>query len=127
VDHLEIDAINILNASFLAMHRAIDQLDPRPEFLLVDGNRFKAYVGMAHACIIKGDGIYASIAAASVLAKTHRDQYMESIHQEEPHFGWDRNMGYPTREHRRAIMAHGPSEYHRRSFRLLGEQLSLFH
>ena len=121
----EIDRINILNASFLAMHRAVEKLDPGPEFLLVDGNRFKPYEKLPHLCIIKGDGIYASIAAASILAKTHRDEHMESLHQEYPQYGWFRNRGYPTREHRKAIMKFGPSDYHRRSFRLLDEQMQM--
>jgi ribonuclease HII len=120
-DEKEIDQINILNASFLAMHRALEKLLPRPEFLLVDGNRFKPYQELPFSCIIRGDGIFASIAAASVLAKTHRDEYMESMHSENPKYGWDRNMGYPTREHRLALMKFGPSSHHRRSFRLLDE------
>ncbi len=125
VDEVEIDRINILNASILAMHRAIDKLGKVPGHLLVDGNRFKPYHRVPYTCIVKGDGIYASIAAASVLAKTHRDRYMEKLHMENPRYGWIRNRGYPTVEHRRAIMEHGPSDHHRRSFRLLDEQMSL--
>lgn len=122
VSEKEIDKINILNASFLAMHRALDSLKMLPSHLLIDGNRFKPYGQIPHACIIKGDGIYASIAAASILAKTHRDEYMESLHQEYPLYAWDRNKGYPTREHRKAVFMHGPTPYHRRSFRLLDDQ-----
>lgn len=123
VDEKEIDQINILNASFLAMHRALDKLQVLPLYLLIDGNRFKPYGKISHSCIVKGDGIYASIAAASILAKTHRDEYMETLHFEYPLFGWNRNMGYPTREHRRAVLEHGPTPYHRRSFRLLDDQM----
>lgn len=125
VDEREIDRINILNASFLAMHRAVEKLDPQPEFLLVDGNRFKPYQTLPHACIVKGDGIYASIAAASILAKTHRDEYMESLHRQHPQYGWNKNRGYPTHEHRMAILKFGSTEHHRRSFRLLDEQMRL--
>lgn len=125
VGEREIDQINILNASFLAMHRAVEKLVPGPEFLLVDGNRFHPYKKVPFACIVKGDGIFASIAAASVLAKTYRDEYMQFLHHKNPQYGWDRNMGYPTREHRTALMKFGPTEYHRRSFRLLDEQTSL--
>lgn len=125
VSEKEIDQINILNASFLSMHRALDQLKLLPSHLLIDGNRFKPYGQIAHSCIIKGDGIYAAIAAASILAKTHRDEYMEALHQDYPVYGWNKNMGYPTRAHRQAIYEHGPSPYHRRSFRLLDEQTRL--
>ncbi len=125
VDEQEIDQINILNASFLAMHRALEKLQLQPEHLLIDGNRFKAFGDLSHSCIVKGDGIYASIAAASVLAKTHRDEYMEALHQEYPSYGWEHNMGYPTREHRRAILKHGPTPYHRRSFKLLDDQMQI--
>ncbi len=118
-DEAEIDQINILNASILAMHRAIEKLSLKPGCLLIDGNRFKPYREIPHSCIIRGDGIYASIAAASILAKTHRDEYMESLHNQYPEYAWNRNKGYPTREHRQAILEHGPTEYHRRSFRLL--------
>ncbi len=115
----EIDEINILNASFLAMHRAIDQLSVLPEHLLIDGNRFNPYAEVKHLCVVKGDSKYRSIAAASVLAKTHRDAYMEALHLDHPHYGWLRNKGYPTRLHREAIAAVGPSAYHRMSFALL--------
>ena len=121
VSEEEIDEINILNASILAMHRALDKLALTPDFLLVDGNRFKHWKDVPHACIVKGDGIYASIAAASILAKTYRDDFMEELHREYPVYGWDRNRGYPTREHREAIGKHGVCPRHRRSFRLLGE------
>lgn len=119
VDPEEIDKINILNASFLAMHRAIDKLDSAPESLLIDGNRFKPYQDLPHHCIIKGDGKYLSIAAASILAKTYRDDYMMQIHQDYPHYDWAKNKGYPTKAHRMAIQAHGATLHHRRSFRLL--------
>ncbi len=112
----EIDDINILNASYLAMHRAVDQLKMEPELLLIDGNRFNAYKNIPHKCIVKGDAKYMSIAAASVLAKTHRDAYMLEIHQEYPGFGWDKNKGYPTRQHKLAIYKHGLTSYHRKSF-----------
>ncbi len=115
----EIDEINILNASFLAMHRAIAQLDPIPECLLIDGNRFKPYQDLPHHCIIKGDGKYLSIAAASILAKTYRDDYMMQIHETYPHYDWHKNKGYPTKAHRAAIQAHGATPHHRQSFRLL--------
>lgn len=126
VDPAEIDAINILNASFRAMHRAIDALRTRPEHLLIDGNRFHAYPGIAHSCHIKGDGRFRSIAAASVLAKTHRDALMRELHQQHPAYGWAINKGYPTPDHRAAIELHGPCEHHRMSFRLTKEQLRLF-
>jgi len=115
-DAREIDEINILNASILAMHRAISELKIKPDFLLIDGNRFKPYPGIPHQCEIKGDGRFMSIAAASVLAKTHRDEYMLAMHQEFPAYHWDHNMGYPTQLHRDAIREHGISKYHRRSF-----------
>ncbi|HKL90909.1 MAG TPA: ribonuclease HII [Allomuricauda sp.] len=121
----EIDEINILNASFLAMHRAIDKLQPLPDFIIVDGNRFKTYPNIDHECIIKGDGKYMSIAAASVLAKTHRDEYMAKIHEEFPMYNWKKNKGYPTKEHREAIRKYGITKYHRKSFRQLPEQLTL--
>lgn len=121
----EIDTINILRASFTAMHRALDQLTVRPEHILVDGNRFIPYSDIPFTTIIKGDGKMMSIAAASVLAKTHRDEYMRRIALEYPHYGWEKNKGYPTRDHRSAIVAHGISPYHRKSFNLVG-QLSLF-
>lgn len=112
----EIDEINILNASFLAMHRALDQLSIKPKLLLIDGNRFKKYNNTPHHCIVKGDGKYLSIAAASILAKTHRDEYMERIHEEFPVYGWNTNMGYPTLKHKLAIQKHGSTIYHRKTF-----------
>ena len=121
----EIDAINILRASFRAMHLAIDALAQRPEHLLIDGNRFIAYPGIEHTCFIKGDGRFRSIAAASVLAKTHRDSYMEELHRSHPEYGWSVNKGYPTEEHRAAIERIGPCDQHRKSFRLLREQPEL--
>lgn len=123
----EIDKINILNASILAMHRALDALSVRPEFVIVDGNRFKNYGETPWKTIVKGDGKYLSIAAASILAKTYRDDYMKKLHAEYPYYGWDHNAGYPTREHRNGIAAHGLTPYHRRSFRQLAEgQMELF-
>jgi ribonuclease HII len=120
-----IDEINILNASIAAMHEAVSGLAVTPGFLLVDGNRFKAYPGIAHRCIVRGDATYLSIAAASVLAKTHRDEFMDGLHLQYPEYRWDKNKGYPTAEHRHAIARLGITAHHRRSFRL-GEQLSLF-
>ncbi len=120
----EIDQINILNASFLAMHKAIQGLRLLPELLLIDGNRFKPFPGIDHHCIIKGDGIYMSIAAASVLAKTHRDEFMKKLHAEFSEYGWDQNKGYPTLQHRRAIMKYGQSVWHRHSFKV-SEQFRL--
>ena len=117
----EIDAINILRASFLAMHRAIGSLGLRPQHLLIDGDRFDPFEDLPHTCVIEGDGRYRSIAAASVLAKTHRDEWMKRAHLEHPHFGWEHNAGYPTREHREAIRLHGITALHRRSFRLTEE------
>lgn len=125
VSHTEIDEINILNASFLAMHRAVDQLAQKPEHLLIDGNRFKQYPNIAHTCVIKGDGKLLPIAAASILAKTYRDDIMNELHQQFPAYAWDRNKGYPTVAHRAAIEAKGPSPHHRMSFRLLNDQLKL--
>jgi len=124
----EIDRINILKASFLAMHRALDGFPEVPEFILVDGNRFVRYREVPHACIIKGDGKYASIAAASVLAKTYRDAYMQEMHVQHPQYNWQSNKGYPTMAHREAIRQHGITVFHRRTFQLLpaGEQLALF-
>lgn len=122
----EIDEINILQASFVAMHRAIQQLHIEPEHLLVDGNRFKPYLHIPHTCIVKGDGKYASIAAASVLAKTYRDQYMEKLHQETPQYGWLANKGYPTLQHRLAIHQYGLSIHHRKTFTCLPPQMKLF-
>ncbi|MCK0136585.1 ribonuclease HII [Arenibacter sp. S6351L] len=121
----EIDKINILNASFLAMHKALDQLNTNPEFIIVDGNRFNPYQNIPHACIVKGDGKYLSIAAASILAKTYRDAYMEKIHLEYPMYNWIKNKGYPTKEHREAIRKYGITKYHRKTFRQLPDQLKL--
>lgn len=121
----EIDEINILNASFLAMHRAVDQLAVRPQHLLIDGNRFNPYPGIPHTAVVKGDGKYLSIAAASVLAKTYRDDYMNRLHEEYPAYDWKGNKGYPTKKHREAIRLYGTTPYHRMSFNLLGDgQLS---
>ena len=121
----EIDKINILNASFLAMHRALDQLSLRPEAVIVDGNRFRPYQDLPFTTIVKGDGKYLSIAAASVLAKTYRDDYMLSLAKEYPQYDWQSNMGYPTKKHRQAIRDHGITPYHRKSYNLLGDgQLS---
>jgi ribonuclease HII len=125
VDNKEIDEINILNASFLAMHRAIEKLNITPQALLIDGNRFKAYKKIPHHCIIKGDGKYLAIAAASILAKTYRDDFMLKIHQQYPHYKWDKNKGYPSHEHRNAIKEFGVTEYHRLTYKLLPDQLSL--
>lgn len=122
----EIDRVNILQASILAMHRAVEQLGVRPEVLLVDGNRFNPYPGIPHKCIVKGDATYMSIAAASVLAKTHRDEYMCRLSAEYPAYNWASNKGYPTRDHRAAIAANGTTPHHRLSFRLLDPQMSLF-
>lgn len=124
VDHEEIDRINILKASFKAMHLALDKLKKRPKLLLIDGNRFTKYRRTKHECIIKGDGIYASIAAASILAKTYRDDFMKNLHNEFPQYKWITNKGYGTREHRQAIATHGPSPYHRRSFNWTLEALT---
>jgi len=125
VDHIEIDKINILNASILAMHLAIDQLKLCPEHIIVDGNRFKKYKSIAHTCVVKGDSKYLSIAAASILAKTHRDEYMRKIHHEFPNYGWDKNMAYATLAHRNAIKEFGITPHHRKSFRLKDEQLKI--
>lgn len=125
VDHKEIDKINILNASFLAMHRAIDKLSTKPEHLLIDGNRFKKHDSINHTCVVKGDGKYLSIAAASVLAKTHRDEFMKKIHEEFPNYDWNNNKGYPTRKHRAAIEKYGATKYHRLSFSLTDNQLNI--
>lgn len=126
VDNEEIDRINILRASFRAMHLALDKLRKRPRFLLIDGNRFSPYRTLSHQCIIKGDGLYASIAAASILAKTHRDQYMRNLHKEFPCYNWRQNKGYGTVEHRDAIEQHGLCKYHRKSFNIVPAQMSLF-
>ena len=116
VDHTEIDRINILKASFKAMHLAVDQLTVRPNLLLIDGHIFSPYFGIVHHCVVGGDGIYAAIAAASILAKTHRDEYMLRLHEEYPHYGWNENKGYGTKYHREQITEHGISEYHRKTF-----------
>ncbi len=121
----EIDKINILNASFLAMHRAVEQLSIKPEHLLIDGNRFKPYPNIPNTCVIKGDGKYLSIAAASILAKTYRDDYMMELHKEYDYYAWDRNKGYPTPKHREGIEKFGPCPYHRKSFTLLPEERQL--
>ena len=117
----EIDKINILNASFLAMHRALDQLKVRPEAIIVDGNRFKKYGEVPHTCIVKGDAKYLSIAAASILAKTYRDDYMDGLAEEYPQYDWKFNKGYPTKKHREAIRQYGVTPYHRMSYNLLGD------
>ena len=121
----KIDEINILNASILAMHKSIEDLSIEPEYIIVDGNRFKHYKTIPHQTIIKGDSKFLSIAAASVLAKTNRDAYMEKIHEEFPMYNWKQNKGYPTKEHREAIKKYGITKYHRKSFRLLPEQFKL--
>ena len=126
VDAAEIDRINILQASITGMHRALAQLKTEPEIILVDGNRFRPYKNITFRTEIKGDGRFVSIAAASILAKTHRDEYMEQLHLEFPQYGWDLNAGYPTAKHRDAIRQFGPSPYHRLSFQLLPRQLELF-
>ena len=123
VDPKEIDEINILNASFLAMHRALDQLSLRPESLLIDGNRFIPYQDLPFHCMIKGDGRFLSIAAASILAKTYRDDLMRQLHDQHSQYAWDRNKGYPTKAHRQAIQLHGATVHHRRSFRLLPDTM----
>lgn len=120
VDNKEIDQLNILRASITAMHRALDKLETRPEHIIVDGNRFYPYGDTPYTTIVKGDGKYMSIAAASILAKTHRDEYMLQIHQEFPQYAWDSNKGYPSAAHREAIRQHGPTPYHRKTFNLLG-------
>ena len=125
VDNHEIDRINILNASFLAMHRAIAQLRLTPEHLLIDGNRFKAYPEITHTCVVKGDGKFLPIAAASVLAKTYRDDYMDGIHQQFPQYDWLKNKGYPTLHHRKVVREIGVTPYHRLTFANLGDQLKL--
>jgi len=122
VDNIEIDRINILNASILAMHKAIENLQLQPQFIISDGNRFKPYKNIPHQTIVKGDGKYLSIAAASVLAKTHRDELMQQLHAEYPHFDWDKNKAYPTKAHRRAIELNGTTPYHRMTFNLLGDK-----
>ncbi len=126
VSNTEIDEINILNASFLAMHRAISQLSIKPQFLIIDGNRFNAYPEIPHQCIIQGDGKYFSIAAASVLAKTYRDDYMQQLALQHPEYDWHSNKGYPTIKHRNMVLQHGFTPYHRRSFNVTNPQLSIF-
>ena len=125
VTNEEIDKINILNASFAAMNRAVKKLKIKPEHLLIDGNRFRPQTDIPFTCMIKGDGRFLSIAAASVLAKTYRDDFMEKIHNEFPLYNWDKNKGYPTKKHREGIRKHGVTKYHRMTFRLLDEQLKL--
>ena len=122
----EIDTINILNASITGMQRAVRRLEMKPDFLLIDGNRFKPMEGYGHQCVVKGDGKYASIAAASVLAKTYRDEYMRKLAEEYPQYGWERNMGYPTKEHVEAIIRHGYTSHHRKSFHLKQLEPTLF-
>lgn len=124
VDQTEIDEINILNASFLAMHRAVDQLSVQPEHLLIDGNRFKPYKELTHDCIVKGDGKYLSIAAASILAKTYRDDYMLTLDKEHPIYEWKKNKGYPTKAHRKALVSHGSTVYHRKTFQFKTDDLT---
>jgi len=121
VDNNDIDTINILQASFTAMHLSVARLKITPEFLLIDGNRFKPYSNIPHQCVVKGDGKYASIAAASILAKTWRDEFMQKIHAEFPQYGWDKNKGYGTATHRKAIDVYGLCSYHRKSFNILPE------
>ncbi len=125
VDHEEIDRINILNASFLAMHRAIEKLHIQPQYLVIDGNRFKAYPEIPHSCIVKGDGKYLNIAAASILAKTHRDEFMLNLHGDYPQYNWKQNKGYPTIAHRRAVIEIGLSPFHRKTFNVSDPQLKL--
>lgn len=126
VDNQEIDQINILNASFLAMHRAVEKLKVSPQYLSIDGNRFKPYPNIPHSCIVKGDGKYLNIAAASILAKTHRDEFMEQISVDYPQYQWSQNKGYPTAVHRTAALLHGLSPYHRKTFSITDPQLALF-
>ncbi|MGB1042605.1 MAG: ribonuclease HII [Tenacibaculum sp.] len=125
IDQNEVDQLNVLQASITGMHRAIEQLQIQPEFIIIDGNKFKPYKEIPYETIVKGDAKYMSIAAASVLAKTYRDDYMEKIHQEFPQYNWKKNKGYPTKEHRNAIREFGATPYHRKSFKLLPEQLTL--
>lgn len=125
VDNVEIDEINILKASFLAMHRAIDQLKQKPQLLLIDGNRFTPYKKTPHQCIVKGDAKFLNIAAASILAKTYRDDFMKDAAIQYPHYSWEQNMGYPTKKHRDAIRLHGTTPLHRLTFQLLPAQLTL--
>jgi ribonuclease HII len=125
VDAKEIDTINILQASIKAMHQSLEKLAVQPDYIIVDGNKFNSYKEVPHTTIVKGDGKYLSIAAASVLAKTYRDEIMKQLHEEFPHFNWQRNKGYPTKEHREAIRKFGSCKYHRKSFQLLSEELKL--
>ncbi len=125
IDHEEIDRINILNASFKAMHLALDQLPVYPELILVDGNRFNKYREIEHQCIVKGDSLYSSIAAAGILAKTYRDHFMVDLHEKHPHYNWKKNKGYGTAEHRSAIETHGLCRYHRKSFSIMGGQMEV--
>lgn len=128
VSHIMMDTINdinILNASILGMHKSIEQLEPEPQFIAIDGNKFKPLGSISYECVIKGDGKYLHIAAASILAKTYRDAYMNKIHEEFPMYNWKQNKGYPTKEHREAIKKYGISKYHRKSFKLLPEQYKL--
>jgi ribonuclease HII len=126
IDNEEIDKINILKASFKAMHLALDKLKKKPQLLLIDGNRFIPYKKISHQCFVKGDGRFASIAAASILAKTYRDEYMQQLHIEFPHYGWNQNKGYGTLIHRKAIEEIGLCKYHRKSFKLIPQQTELF-
>lgn len=126
IDNEEIDRINILKASFKAMHQALDALVIRPGMLLIDGNRFIPYKKIPYTCIIKGDGLYASIAAASILAKTYRDEHMQELHKEFPQYHWNRNKGYGTADHRESLIHHGLCKYHRKSFRLLSDQQEIW-
>lgn len=126
ISNEEIDQINILKASFKSMHLAIAQLIPKPEFLLIDGNRFVSFPNIQHTCVIKGDATYASIAAASILAKTYRDEFMENLDREYPEYNWKKNKGYGTLAHRQAIEKYGITPYHRKSFNILPKQISLF-
>ncbi|SOU86107.1 ribonuclease HII [Tenacibaculum dicentrarchi] len=125
ISHQEVDEINVLQASITGMHRSIAKLSVQPEFIIVDGNKFKPYKDIPHETIVKGDAKFMSIAAASVLAKTYRDEYMEKIHKEYPQYNWKKNKGYPTKEHRNAIREFGITPYHRKTFKLLPEQLKL--
>ncbi len=125
VDNNEIDKLNILNATYLAMHRAISRLSIVPNYLIIDGNRFLKYKNIKHTCIVKGDAKYVSIAAASILAKTHRDQFMRELHKQYPVYAWDKNKAYGTKQHREAIIKHGTTAYHRKSFRLIDKQLKI--
>ncbi len=125
VDEKEVDQINVLQASITGMHRSVAQLNPMPEYIIVDGNKFRAFKKIPHETIVKGDAKYLSIAAASVLAKTYRDEFMEKIHQEFPMYNWKQNKGYPTKQHREAIREFGITKYHRKTFRLLPDQLKL--